>query len=318
MAGHTSMVSFLLQNGANAVGKDGIGRQPIHEACKADTTKVVSLLLDCGASVNSPGACGYTPLYYVSCETNNPDLTQLLLHYGAGIEAETVARQRPLELALVSSHDRVAKVLILAGANPNYTRQLPSIVGVTFSPLGLAIENRMKETAVQLLEHGAKVNASSPSGATILHCMALLSNEFSYRLEYVELLVEYGLDLRARDNQGNEPLHFIVQSACSVDFAKLLDFFLRHGAVLNARNNYGETPLYIAAKQAKPEIMRLLMQRGATRLSYEEKMGLVTFFNKHQPSFTHVEWKSDVMRCLVLADGHNSAKSFVSPLDGTY
>ena len=249
----------------------------------------MSILLDGGANVNSPGACEYTPLHYVSCETNNPDLTELLLHHGAGIEAETAARQRSLELAIVSSHDRVAKVLIFAGANPNYTRQLPSIVGTPFSPLGLAIENHLKETAVQLLEHGANVNARNPSGATILHRMALSTNEISYRLEYVEVLIEYGLDFRARDNQGNEPLHCIVQSASSVNFGKLLDFFLRHGAMLDTRNNGGETPLYIAAKRAKPEIMRLLMQMGATRLSCEEKMRLVTHFNGNQPSSIHVE-----------------------------
>ena len=271
MAGHASMVTFLLQNGANAAAKDDTGRQPIHEACKANSIEVARILLDGGANVNSPGASGYTPLHYVSYDTDNPDLAQLLLKHGADIEAKTLASKRPLELALVSRHCQVAKVLILAGANPNDTVQLP--------PLTLAIQNRLKETGVQLLEYGADINAKNQSGGTVLHYMTLPINRISSRWEFMDVLSEHGLDFRARDNQGNEPLHCIVQSASSVDFRKLLDFFLRHGAVLDARNNYGETPLYIAAKQAKPNIMRSLMHRGATRLSREEKMRLLTRFH---------------------------------------
>ena len=63
----------------------------------------------------------------------------------------------------------------------------------------------------------------------------------------MELLLELGADVRARDDGGLAPLH----NACSFGHADVARLLLMRGAEPNAADNWGFTSLHEAASKGK-------------------------------------------------------------------
>jgi len=83
--GYESIVSILLEKGANVNEKDIDGCTPLHNACINGYGSVVSILLEKGANVNEKDKTGYTPLHYACCNSYE-NIVELLLDNGAEIE----------------------------------------------------------------------------------------------------------------------------------------------------------------------------------------------------------------------------------------
>lgn len=77
----------------------------------------------------------------------------------------------------------------------------------------------------------------------------------------VEALINIGTEIDAEDVFGNTALHV----APTLEIAQIL---LDHGAKVNHRNRIGCTPLYHAIFYNKPDIVRLLIERGALILNH--------------------------------------------------
>jgi len=76
----------------------------------------------------------------------------------------------------------------------------------------------------------------------------------------VNLLIEQGADVNAKDKYGQMPLHFAANRA-SMDLAQLL---IDNGADVNAKNMQGHTPLYSAATQyVSRDVIKFLIDKGA-------------------------------------------------------
>lgn len=64
---------------------------------------------------------------------------------------------------------------------------------------------------------------------------ALLGN-----LRTVKALIEQGVSVDARSNEGGTPLHW----AAAMGHFKVVKYLVEKGADVNARDNYGKTPLH--------------------------------------------------------------------------
>src|SRR6266702_2458129 len=88
---------------------------------------------------------------------------------------------------------------------------------------------------------------------------------FAGGLEITRLLLDHGAKVDAVDDEGNTPLHDVLQSwhhsedAC-VSIARLL---LERGGDVNAPNKQQRTPLHVVSFDVKFEIPRLLLDHGA-------------------------------------------------------
>jgi ankyrin repeat protein len=81
--GHVEFVRMLLKRGARTDAQSISGQTPLHHATYANKIQVLRLLLEHGADVNARDDDGKTPSQYRSVPLH-PEIVELLSEYGAG------------------------------------------------------------------------------------------------------------------------------------------------------------------------------------------------------------------------------------------
>ena len=99
-----------------------------------------------------------------------------------------------------------------------------------------------------LLKHGASLKtANGIGGGTALHVACE-----NGRIAIVQLLIEQGADVEARDWRGNTPLMTAADSVYAhVDAAEIARYLISQGADIHAKKPEGETALDIARRRGK-------------------------------------------------------------------
>jgi ankyrin repeat protein len=105
----------------------------------------------------------------------------------------------------------------------------------------------------QIAAHPEAVKGQDAGGSTALHHAAGYGP-----LANVELLINKGADVNAKNRRNSTPLHWAIHDGAKV---RLL---LSKGADINTRQAQGRTPLFLAAMLGNgAQTMRLLLARGA-------------------------------------------------------
>ena len=125
------------------------------------------------------------------------------------------------------------------------------------------------------LRRGANVNAKSKpgwdkrgdwrvakgkSGHTALHLPYLLPHYDSVGI--MNLLVEHGAEINARNSAGETPLHMMIRRAPPAH-PRNASHFLGFEPDIRVKTNNGQTPLHYAAERGGLEIVKMLLARGA-------------------------------------------------------
>ena len=114
-----------------------------------------------------------------------------------------------------------------------------------------------------LLNQGFPVHQQSLNGDTALHG-AVEYNSFdqahqAQRTQIIQLLVNRGADVHARNNQGNTPFLIAAGSGCCYGGKALLDL----GAQIDEINNDGQNALHQAAGKGKNAFIFYVLKRRA-------------------------------------------------------
>ena len=151
------------------------------------------------------------------------------------------------ELALEVELGRAEKVgeLLKMGANPNAPIRPSQRVSTRKGARRSELEGRVE---------GAARGDERP--------LLFLTVEKGFA-EVAKLLLEYGADANAADEEGRTPLHVAAERG----YAEIAKILLDHGADVNARDLRGNTPLHYAALKGDVELVRLLLERGADPLA---------------------------------------------------
>ncbi len=160
-----SVISLLVEAGADVMARDERGRTPLHYA---STGRAVEALIAAGAQVNAQADDGRTPLH----SARSDEVVRALVVAGADVHALNKAGGTPLFHA---NDGKVAKELIDAGASVNVRSHDGS------TPLHTA---RVPSVVKVLITHGADVNAPGRRGATPL--------DMNRQEESQKLLIEAG------------------------------------------------------------------------------------------------------------------------------
>jgi ankyrin repeat protein len=232
--------------------KDENGNTLLHTACKLDGNLTFEYLLKSGIKPNAKNNIGNTPLLILSNLYSQYKKINMLLKYGADVNAKNKYNKYPLHYASENGESNVIEILLNNGANVNVKDNNGN------TPLMLSILDMSVQCTKLLLEAGADPNIQNSFEKTALH---LISNSPLI----VKLLLQYKANPNIRDVDGRTPIF----KAVSTENEEIIEMFLKGGADPNIKDDQNKTVLYHINKMHyissnNKKIIDLLKKYGAT------------------------------------------------------
>ena len=273
---HPESIEFLIEQGidVNAVTRNG--ETPLHLAGKNANSEVMRVLLEHGADPNARTSSGSTPLLWAiwgdPCQDmlHCQQVVALLLGSGSDPNARNDWDDTALHESILEKRDaKVIETLLNHGADgtAKYHQWVGenSHLSAPLAPLHLAAYVGSPTEVIEvLIDRGADVKARDENGLTPLH-LAAGNNDNSHIVQY---LLSRAADSNAKDANGETPLHLAAKGdLCRRHEAHcrfLVSHLLYNSADTNALNNEGVPPLHIVISRALDHtLVRMLLEFGA-------------------------------------------------------
>lgn len=237
-------------------------RVPLCIAADKHNFTSVDNLLKSGANVNQKDYWGKTALHIVAAkkDASAQRCAMLLLEHKADVNIACDDNVSPFYLACSGGCTETVEFM-LQNSSPRI-----NVVGVK-QPLVAACANNNLAIVKQLVQHGANVNARSPSGTALTSQSKKRSTPTSaFELplgvaamhDYCDIvlyLIANAADINATDNKGNTALHHASDRS-----PRSLTVLLEHGAAVNLMNACGKTALCKATIRRVPLLVRELIK----------------------------------------------------------
>lgn len=284
--GHTAVVVFLLK----ALVEEDEATMPTGDAASAEKGSVGSERVRKGVSevVNIFGNLRRTALS-LAAEEGHAEIVRQLLANGADVNFRDGMGMTPLTKAISHGRERVAGLLLEAGADPNVVVKAqdsgcclhfackegcaavvkavlshPSFElgvdcrdGVGRTPLFYAAANNDEGLADLLLSYGASAGAVDNEGRTPLFTAA--DND-------ADIVVRYLLDLSTRGDCSREQSAVSSETTVGVDEYDSVFLVTIPPIDVDAASYDGVTALHRAAARCNRDIVQLLLKEGADPL----------------------------------------------------
>lgn len=279
------VVALLLSKGADPDAEDMSGRLP-YEMCSDNEIRemlggpsqalldaaangnvdALTSILAAGPNIDGADSDGHCALHLAAMNGHLPCVQALVAkrsslvatrYAAATVDIFNMRAETPLFLAAVEGHADVVKFLLDHGADPSvqrvneqaekYSEAMGWISSGGGAPPG-ASDSAMRDAPVGV-------------DAAPLHVCAAEGDE-----DMVELLLERGAFVDARDAEQKTPLHIALEEN-ELGVAKLL---LDAGADPCTGNRGTTTVLHWCASRGKVKVMRMLLEAGASKVSGPE------------------------------------------------
>uniref|UniRef100_A0A668AQS3 Tetratricopeptide repeat, ankyrin repeat and coiled-coil containing 2 n=1 Tax=Myripristis murdjan TaxID=586833 RepID=A0A668AQS3_9TELE len=272
---------------------------------------MVALLLEFGASVDSPSESGLTPLGYAASGGHMAIVTALCRRK-AKVDHLDKNGQCALVHAALRGHMEVVKFLIQCdwgmGAQQQspQTQQQPTLTKSHAVQQALIAAASMGYTEVGGGDEEEVERAQINNFDTLWGETALTAASGRGKLEVCRLLLEQGAAVAQPNRRGIVPLFSAVRQG----HWQIVDLLLTHGADVNLADKQGRTPLMMAASEGHLGTVEFLLAQGAS-LSLMDKEGLTAL------SWACLKGHLPVVRCLVESGAatDHADKNGRTPLD---
>ncbi|XP_070547423.1 putative ankyrin repeat protein RF_0381 [Ptychodera flava] len=238
--GHLDIVEKLLNSGMDVNAKGKYERTALHLAAKKAHSAVISLLIDKGADVNAEDLYKRTVLHFASKKAPR-EVISLLIDKDADVNAEDFLLQTPLHIAVKGNNTNAVKYLIEQNADVDKRQKDLSYRDDWggWSPLYIAVRNGFMDLVDLMVSKTADIDMG-------FHGTREEDYDGYWRLTCLGYAVK----------SGNH------------DMAKCL---LEKGANVNYGGEW--SPLYIAVREAKFDLVPLLLSHNAEVDALSEDRG---------------------------------------------
>lgn len=233
--GHASLVSTLLEAGADPDVADSEGWTPLRASAWGGHASTVQVLLERGAQVDASDSEGRTALR-AAAWAGHEEVVRALLNAGASVDGEDRQGRTPLIAAAYMGHADIVAALLDAGAQPDHidcegrTALSVAVLSVAcrtqpnnHAPTGSV---RKRRPRVLLKRRPSKIDSedvqdsretsppelvptlpdASLNGTLSGTLSGTLDGEDNEAVETVTILLEYGASVNHQDKEGMTPL----------------------------------------------------------------------------------------------------------------
>jgi serine/threonine-protein phosphatase 6 regulatory ankyrin repeat subunit B len=261
------------------------GSTPLHVAVRAGILQSTQILIDAGADINVKDDLGQTPFFLVAENLNTLlryemqaseelwQIAELLLSRGASPNTSNQAGVTPFMVAAEDSSLELMQWLLDnradASMQDNNGECAAHKVFQKFSIYRKSSEDDKSRRALEILHsRGVNFNTRDNKGNTPL--FSAVQSEF---LNLLEVLCELGADVTAQNNSRSTLLHHLLLRSNERDpgsVCRPVTWLLDAGIAINSCNASGETALLIAANDGSPDVVKLLVNKGADITSRDQ------------------------------------------------
>ncbi|KAL8898684.1 MAG: hypothetical protein Q9207_006575 [Kuettlingeria erythrocarpa] len=246
--GNDRVLQLLLQYGADVNTRDASSCVPLHLACMRGHYRVVALLLQEHVGIDEPGPDDETPLR-IAAEKGYLEVCELLLQTRAKVNARDRKRLRtPLHVAAVNGNEAMAELLIRHGAHTEAKD------GELNTPLHYACEAGKERIVNLLLSKKAGLEVLGKRGMTPLVCAAAEG-----QVHIIETLIKKKASLK---HQAEGDMTALMWAAYN-GHDEAVDTLLQRKAPAHMANKDGRTALHLAIMGRHFAVAELLLRRGA-------------------------------------------------------
>lgn len=291
-SGRIGMVPFLIKKKANINCKDLSGNRPIAHAIKNGYEMCTRTLLRSGASASEGAVSGYS----IICGVRDPsplhlaagagvvEIAKIILEYKVDIN-QKIEGESPLSVAFKKKNYNFCSFLLEKGAN--------------FDALSIKciIEENQESFFVKCVKELRKNNDEELFLAILESAVLLKKTDFikraytlsgmdsekklltSLAFELLEEVKSKRTDIRIDDEKRLNALRFLLEEGVDVNAIvsgqrtllhvaakttpQIISLLIKNGAVVDVLGHIGDTPLFEAARIAKLENIRILIELGA-------------------------------------------------------
>lgn len=248
--GNARKIVELLQKGANVNCQDFFSRTPLVFAVRNGHCNIIDLLVEHGADPLSLSYKRWTMLHH-ACECRQYEAARHLLErYKINPNACDSLHRTALNIAVLLGDRKMIDLLVDHGADPHHIDYWGE--NIVFH----AVANDDYDTLLHILtRYRVTPNCSSRDGEKPILIAAKNGNN-----DIIDLLVEHGADIEARDQKGYDILQIAVDNRRIHTVRHLLD---RYRFPHSHPNQYGAIAVQIAAWKGDIETIKLLVAKGA-------------------------------------------------------
>mmetsp|Transcript_34044 Transcript_34044/g.44985 ORF Transcript_34044/g.44985 Transcript_34044/m.44985 type:complete len:771 (-) Transcript_34044:68-2380(-) len=249
-----SLISALIEAGADVNGKDGSGETILCTAAKYGRWHICEILLGAGADPNLADFHDDTPLCH-ACAGSHREAAHLLLLWGASPTQANFRGITPFITACSQGDPRIVQMLMaseeeLKGMVPNPKDPVQAKAKI--------ISQTESNTMEEKLSSGSQTDGKEkePSTTDVL----VVNTELSAEEEEEEKdATVNGINLEHKTTSGITALYAASQRG----HVEVVNILIEKGARVQECNLQGMTPLYAAAEQGHHYVVDKLLQVGA-------------------------------------------------------
>ena len=262
-------VELVAVNASNSeiaipAAKSSVFEMDLKLAILQGNIEITQRLLASTYDIDCKDDTGVTPLLYAAYYRHE-HIVKILLEYEPFTKAKDKRGSTTLHQLAFKNSGRV----ISSGPQRPLTESLINLLLQHRPPLGekeesgrtplmIAAMNGEEILVMKLIDYGADIEASDPTGYSAIHLAAY----YGKKPEMITLLLKAGIQVNCRSTNSHQtPLHLAAKNRA--DAVDIVECLLQAGAEKDARNQDGWTPLYNAAIRNNNSCLILLLKSGA-------------------------------------------------------
>jgi ankyrin repeat protein len=309
-AGYIERAKLLVDSGTKLTDPAGFMKQARNYALllaiDRGNISTARTMLEEGADPNFRDGAGRTLLMIAANEELSAERAILLLEHGASTKLTAPNGDTALMVAADRYQPEIVKALLDRGADPNAFDREGNSVLMRAAASKYSWQEERKLLIQHLLEKGADPRRGNIHGMTALMLMAREGNPA------LELVLEKGVDVDARDEAGNTALLHAARFFARGWPRRNGWSLLGRGADVNAANKNGETALILASTQFEADAVQLLLQSGA-HVNAKTKAGRTALMQAIDEPLefdneNHVVYSPEIAKLLISAGADVDAK----------